>query len=182
MPRAAAPPDTAWLARCMLTTSSMRTSFVLALLTTASAAPAQPTKPPPYSMPWQLRPAVAATVVRSDTAVALYEAPTGELGTTIASMLLASYKLTAEFAPLVRLAVVQNSPPLGDGAFALANPALGATYALKPAQDLRLALFLGVTVPVGMGGGNWPDLAQAAAMASAIPASPRSSDASGDCA
>src|SRR6187397_977069 len=61
----------------------------------AEPAPAPP--PPPYSIPWQLRPAAAATVVRSDTAMAFYENPaTGESGTTVASMLLGSYKITPE--------------------------------------------------------------------------------------
>lgn len=63
----------------------------------AQAAPphAKP-KPPPYSLPWQLRPAVAGNVVRSDTALALYEDPTtGQSGSTVASMLLASYKVLA---------------------------------------------------------------------------------------
>jgi hypothetical protein len=128
----------------------------------AEPAAAKP-KPPPYSLPWQLRPAVAASVVRSDTAFAFYKDAAGkESGSTIASMLLASYKVTDEFAPLVRIGVAQNSPPSSlmanmkpvDSAVNFLNPVLGGTYAIKPAKPLRLAFFLGVTLPIGSGGGD----------------------------
>lgn len=139
------------------------------------ATPAKP-KPPPYSLPWQLRPVVAASVVRSDTAVAFYKDNAGkESGTTVASMLLASYKVTDELAPLVRIGVASNSPPSSvktatgadlDSAVNFLNPVVGVTYALKPAKPLRLALFLGATIPVGSGGGDdaKPENAQANAM------------------
>ncbi|HYO93805.1 MAG TPA: hypothetical protein VER33_04805, partial [Polyangiaceae bacterium] len=49
-------------------------------------------KPPPYSRPFQLRPVMAASVLRSDTAFAFYENPvSGETGSTVASTLLFSY-------------------------------------------------------------------------------------------
>ncbi len=131
-------------------------------------------KPPPYSLPWQLRPVVAGTVLRSDTAFAFYERPAdGESGSTIASMLLFSYKIGESFAPLVRLGIVSNSPPdpaagaPGSGT-SFINPVLGATYALKLSPELRLALFLGLTVPIGSGGGNDPDLDAALANAAGI--------------
>jgi len=134
----------------------------------ASAAPppepaAAKPKPPPYSLPWQLRPAVVANVVRSDTAFAFYKDAAGkESGSTVASMLLASYKVTESFAPLVRVGVVSNSPPSSlmaamkpvDSAANFLNPVIGGTYAIKPAKPLRLAFFLGVTIPVGGGGGD----------------------------
>lgn len=133
----------------------------------AEAPPVEPAaakpKPPPYSLPWQLRPVVAATVLRSDTAFAFYKDAAGkESGSTVASMLLFSYKLSDNFAPLVRVGVVGNSPPLGmkanmkdfDKATHFLNPILGATYALKPAKPLRLAFFLGVSLPIGGGGGD----------------------------
>jgi hypothetical protein len=140
-------------------------------------APAAP-PPPPYSLPWQLRPAAAATVVRSDTAFAFYENPmSGESGTTVASMLLGSYKLTDSFAPLVRLGVVSNSPPDGlttpagaaiDSGFNFINPVLGGTYMIKLSPDFRLALFLGLAIPLGGGGGDMPDPANAQANARGI--------------
>jgi hypothetical protein len=129
----------------------------------AEAPPAKP-KPPPYSLPWQLRPVVAASVVRSDTAFAFYKDNAGkESGSTVASMLLASYKVTDNIAPMVRLGIVSNSPPSSlkgpdmktvDSATNFINPVVGATYAIKPAKPLRLAFFLGATIPIGSGGGD----------------------------
>jgi hypothetical protein len=132
----------------------------------AEVAPA-PAKPPPYSLPFQLRPAVAATAIRSDTALAFYK-PNGATsgGTTIASTLLGSYKVTPELAPLVRLGIVDNSPPspLPSGA-AFMNPVLGAIYALKFGPEFKLGFFLGVTIPIGSGGGDTPDPGAKAALA-----------------
>lgn len=134
-------------------------------------------KPPPYSLPWQLRPATVANVVRSDTAFAFYKDPTSKKsGSTVASMLLFSYKITDEFAPLIRLGIAHNSPPSGlmanmkpvDGATNFLNPVLGGTYAIKPAKPLRLAFFLGVTLPIGSGGGDSPELKNAQANAYGI--------------
>jgi hypothetical protein len=139
-----------------------------------SETPANPstqiaTPPPaPYSIPWQLRPAIAVSVVRSDTAIAFYEDQASNRGTTVATMLLGSYKVTPELAPFVRLGLVGNSPPIGAWGTSFVNPALGATYALKLWQDFRLALFLGLTIPVGMGGGDSPDQATATAARSGI--------------
>jgi hypothetical protein len=129
----------------------------------AAAAPPAPA-PPPYSLPWQLRPAAAATVIRSDTAIAFYKNPTlDESGTTVASMLLGSYKLTPEFAPMVRLGVVSASAPKGtamgaiDSGFSFINPVVGGTYVFKLSPEFKLAAFLGFSVPVGGGGGDSPD-------------------------
>lgn len=172
----------------MLTTSFLTPShyrrliLIAGLLCAAAPAVAQsaseppppaPAAPPPYSIPWQLRPAAIATVLRSDTAVAFYENPvSGQSGTTVASMLLGSYKLTPEFAPLVRLGVVSNSPPDGPmspgSGFNFINPVVGGTYMLKLSPDFRLALFLGLSVPVGGGGGDSPDPANAAANGAGI--------------
>jgi hypothetical protein len=116
--------------------------------------------------------------VRSDTALAFYENPaSGESGTTVASMLLGALKVTPEFAPLVRLGVVSNSPPDGtvtmagapiDGGFNFINPVVGGTYMFKLTPDLRLALFLGLAIPLGGGGGDMPDPADAQANARGI--------------
>ncbi|RYZ06273.1 MAG: hypothetical protein EOO73_16530 [Myxococcales bacterium] len=124
-------------------------------------------KPPPYSLPWQLRPVVAASVVRSDTAWAFFKDAAGkESGASVASMLLFSYKVTDSLAPMVRLGVASMRPPRNymvnmkdvDSATNFLNPVLGATYALKPAKPLRLAFFLGVTLPIGSGGGDDAEL------------------------
>lgn len=149
----------------------------------AEAAAAEPApveapkpKPPPYSLPFQLRPVVAGNVIRSDTAIGFYEnAKSGNSGSTIASMLLFSYKVAEGLAPLLRLGVVSNSPPdtkppspPAESGFAFLNPVVGATYALQPAKPLRVGLFLGLAAPIGSGGGNSPEAKTRAALASGI--------------
>src|SRR5450432_765670 len=58
------------------------------------ASDAKP-KPPPYSLPWQLRPVAPGNVLRLDTAFASYKNPTtGKTGgTAIATSILGSYKV-----------------------------------------------------------------------------------------
>jgi hypothetical protein len=131
-----------------------------ALQTPEGAPKAAP--PAAYSVPWQIRPAAALTVFRSDTSLALARDAKGERTSTVVSSILGSYKLTSDFAPLVRLAFVGFSPATGEGGVNLVNPILGATYALKPTPELRLAFFLGATIPIGMGGGDSPSPAVAA--------------------
>lgn len=134
-------------------------------------APADKPKPPPYSLPFQLRPVVVGNVVRSDTALAFYENPAGESGATVASMLLLSYKVTKDLAPLVRLGVVSGSPPdspTAESGFGFLNPVLGATYSIQFGKQFRLAPFLGVALPIGSGGGNDPDPGKAQARGAGI--------------
>ncbi len=139
-------------------TPMLRSLFVVTLLA-APAAVAQ------YSVPWQLRPSAALNVVRTDTSVAFYE-PGAEDAVTVASLLLASYRVTPQFAPMVRLGVVHDT--LGDDGTSFINPVVGGTYQLQLNPEMRLAFFLGLTVPVGMGGGDTPDAAQARASRSGI--------------
>ena len=120
------------------------------------AAPAVP-PPPPYSLPWQLRPVTVGNVIRLDTATAFYEDAMGNAGSTVASTLLASYKITPEIAPMIRMGFSRNDAPgaAADGS-SFVNPIIGATYARK-VDSFRWAAFLGTTIPVGMGAGNTPD-------------------------
>jgi hypothetical protein len=170
--------------------SSLAICFASAVVLCAGAAQAQPpdadsaSEPPatpaiplapqksakaPYSIPFQMRPTGIATVLRTDTSFAFYDDPaTGGDGSTVASMLLAAYKLTDKLSPLVRLGMVSNSPPQGDGAAGFLNPALGVTYALPLSSDLRLALFFGMALPLGSGGGDSPDPANVASNAAGI--------------
>ena len=129
-------------------------------------------KPPPYSLPFQLRPVVSATVLRSDTAFSFYENPTTTRGGSIvASTLLGSYKLSDQLAPLVRVGFVENSPASSaKGATNFLNPVLGGTFALKLTPELKLGLFLGLAVPVGSGGGNSAKAESRAANAAGIAA------------
>jgi hypothetical protein len=120
-----------------------------------TAAP-PPAAPPaaPYSLPWQLRPAAVVNVIRSDTSVAFYENAAGQAGSTVATTLLASYKVTPTVSPLLRLAMVQNQEPgpgLGSGV-SVVNPIVGVAWAPKVGDALKVAGLAAVTVPIGMGG------------------------------
>jgi hypothetical protein len=135
--------------------------------TTAPAAtettPAPKPTPPAYSLPWQLRPAAAVNVVRSDTSSGVRSIG-GNGGATTVTLLLASYKVTPDLAVVVRGGFVDDSPPLKDATNAFLNPALGATYVFKLGSGFRLAPFFGVALPLGSGGGNTPDAAVRAAL------------------
>jgi hypothetical protein len=160
--------------KSFLLTLAFVSNALVALFVVAQDARAQesakpPSPPPPYSLPWQLRPAAATTVIRSDTAFARYENAKGDGGFTVASTLLASYKVPGTgdkwqgLAPVVRIAVVNDSPPAqangqaAPGGFAFVNPLVGATYAMSLGNGLRAGFFLGATIPIGMGGGDTPD-------------------------
>jgi hypothetical protein len=120
-------------------------------------APAIP--PPPYSLPWQLRPAAVGNVVRLDTSVGFYKNPAAGMnpevtgGSSVATMLLATYKITPMLAPIVRLGIVQNDNPgpMTSGT-AFANPIVGMTGGWKLPFDLRLSAILAGTLPIGSGG------------------------------
>jgi hypothetical protein len=123
----------------------------------AAAAPPSKPKPPPYSLPWQLRPVMAGNVIRSDTAIGWYQGPTTRGGTAGVSMLLASYKVIPELAPLIRLGFVSNAPPTDKEARNdFLNPVIGATFGPKIHKSLKLGLFLGLALPFGTAGGDDP--------------------------
>lgn len=133
-------------------------------------------KPPPYSIPWGLRPALAVNVVRLDSALSFFKNPvTEDSGSTFVSTLLASYKVTDNISPLIRVGVASNSPPdapmganPGSGTVFL-NPVIGVNYSHK-VESFRLTPFLGVALPLGSGGGNNPAPKLAAALRDGIPA------------
>jgi hypothetical protein len=109
------------------------------------------------------------TVLRTDTSFAFYDDPvSGAEGSTVASTLLGSYKLTDNISPIVRLGMVSNSPPGTDGATGFLNPVIGGTYVLPLGPELRAAFFLGFALPIGSGGGDTPDPAKAASNAAGI--------------
>jgi hypothetical protein len=124
-------------------------------------APA-PAPPAPYSLAWQLRPAAAVSVVRADTVVATFHDANGD-GNTEVTTLLGSYKLSAHFAPLVRVAVVRSTPSAGAQATAISNPLVGVTWAPATAAPLKVGVLAAMTLPLGSGGGDTPDMAAAAA-------------------
>jgi len=127
-------------------------------------------KPPPYSVAWQLRSPSAGNSVRSDTAVATFDAAEGS-GLTVVSALSASYKVTPTLAPSIRVAFIHNAPPMGEAAEAMSNPVVGVTWAPPSAVPSRkVAFFAGVTIPIGTGGGNGGDVAMLGANKAAVAA------------
>ena len=99
-------------------------SRALCLVSCLVAFAAAGQAPQPYSLPWQLRPAGAATVLRSDTAMALI----GDGGSTVASMLLMSYAVRPDLAPFLRLGLVSNTTAAGStGAARVGSRATGTS-------------------------------------------------------
>lgn len=132
--------------------------------------PATAAAPAPYSLPWHLRPAAPARVLRLDTVVASYEDAQDRSGSTVASLLLASTKVGNSAALLGRMGMVRNSPPVGADGTVLTNLTVGGLYAPKTGGDLRLGLYLLTALPVGGGGGNDPEPGKSAAIRAGVPA------------
>ncbi|MES1173084.1 MAG: hypothetical protein ABUL62_02055 [Myxococcales bacterium] len=125
-------------------------------VTSAPPAAAKP-KPPPYSLPWQLRPVAPGNVVRLDSSYAFYKNPgKPDHGHAFVSTLLGSYKILPDLAVIGRLGFVYNSPPdaIPDvpRKTNFLNPVLGGLYGIELAPSLKLGLFLGVALPLGSGG------------------------------
>lgn len=160
------------IATCLLCASSLtRITPALAQQPTPVAEPpvvaeAKP-KPPPYSLPWQLRPVAPANVVRLDSSYAFYRNPTTDKnGSALVSTLLGSYKIIPDLAVIGRVGLVHNSAPEGaapKSATSIMNPVVAGLYGIKLSPSLKLGLFLGVTLPIGSGGGTSPDGNKAAA-------------------
>ncbi len=151
--------------------AAVRAHLLFALLLVPGAARGQSPAPAPYSLPWNLRPVTAATVVRFDETLATFEdTVTGISGSTWVTSVIASRRLTPHLAPLVRITWVVNDPPgtLPSGN-AFSNPLLGATWA-QTKGAWRGSGFLAATIPVGQGGGASPDAGAAAAVSRGIPA------------
>lgn len=144
-------------------------SFLVASLLCGPAHASQPTLSP-YALPWQLRPILAATLVRFDSAASFYSDATGNTGGfASASSLLGSYSVTPDLALIARGAWVMNGPTTGGvmGA-SVANPLLAGLYSLQILPELRAGFFLGATLPIATGGGDSPNTFSAAANAAAI--------------
>ena len=119
-----------------------------------------------YSLPFQLRPVTVATLVRSDSSFGSYEnAAEQGGGFAVVSQLTGAFRIPGTgavpgtgLAPMVKLTVVNDSPPgTATGGFAFVNPLVGASYAVSLGLGLRASAFAGLTIPIGMGGGNTPD-------------------------
>jgi hypothetical protein len=142
---------------------------------TRTAAPVSfeaSTAQPRYSLPWQLRPVTTDSMVAIDTAAAVFNDAQGNVDIAIPTVFVASYHMTPHWAPTIRLGFVGNNAPGAafDGT-AFANPIVGATYA-RALGIYRLALFGAMTIPLGTGGGDTPNLRAAETNAAAIAARP----------
>src|SRR5580704_5296811 len=157
-------------ARAIVAPALAAAGVVLAWTTSARSAEEEETQPAPaprleYSQPFLLRSVLAATALRSDSSFGFYENANASGGFAYVSELTGMYRIpgtgTAKgtgLAPFLKLAVVEDWPPgTAKGGFAIVNPLVGACYALKLGDSLRASASLGITVPVGMGGGNSPD-------------------------
>jgi hypothetical protein len=123
-----------------------------------SAMVASADSAPPYSLPWQLRPVSIGNLARVDSVAAVFNDANGNLDVAVATVVTASYRMTRNWAPMVRLALVGNNAPgeATDGT-SFANPLVGATYS-RVLDRFRLALFGATTLPLGTGGGDAPDI------------------------
>lgn len=132
-------------------------------------APTPEPAPAPYSLPWQLRPAIPVNVVRNDLVLAFYQDPTSKKGGFIGvESILVSVKLAPWVALAARGTVIGNAPPApGAGAGSVANPVIAALFGWKHG-DLRFAPSFSVALPVGMGGGDKPDVGADAANKTAV--------------
>lgn len=118
---------------------------------TPPVVPVVPDAPPPKvsaSLPWTLRPASVANVVRLDGAVALQSAGVG-----FASTLLAMARFAPDFGVLARVAIAHTATEdFVQSAFG--NLVLGLAWTPTIAPHVRLPLFAGAALPVASGSGD----------------------------
>ncbi|MCL2626378.1 MAG: hypothetical protein FWD46_06155 [Cystobacterineae bacterium] len=127
-------------------------------------APAPKKAAAPYTLPFQLRPISAGNVVRLDNTLALYDATEstvpGGKGMKEVSVLNAGYTFAPDFGLLARIGVANDFPdkdvtPGAKNGSALTNGILFLNYTPKFLDGaLRTAFYLGVSAPIGSGGGN----------------------------
>jgi len=120
----------------------------------------------PYSLPYQLRPTLAADVPRLDTPFA----PQGDGALTAASLLFASKRLSPAAAVYLRAAAVRDEVPGQPTAWAVGNPVLGATAVKPVGAFVRVAGAFTLALPLGMGGGPSPAGTAARAIRAGVPA------------
>lgn len=131
---------------------------------------AEPAPPKPYGLPWQMRPIFALNVLRLDAAISFYtNRSTQTGGTAIAQVLTGSYRVADGWAAIVRQGWAIHSPPGSlAGAATLTNPLLGVLRSLRLSDSLQAGFFFAGTLPIGMGGGNTPDISLRSANSASI--------------
>lgn len=153
---------------------SFAASSVAAPSFAAPSSVAPPAVPAPYVTPWLLRSMLAVDFARWDSSLAIYENPSGLIGSTLVSVFSGGYKIPHTGGPTdgaqvtARLTVAYDNPASAQSAAIFANPAVGAAYARRIPEGFRVHASLVMTLPVGMGGGDTPNPAEAAVRAKAI--------------
>lgn len=115
----------------------------------ASAQTVAPMARARYSLPWNLRPAIAPNLVRMDVAMAF-----SSVGLNTATIVTAGAKpFTAvpDLGLYGRAGVVTYGPDASSGHATVVNPLLYALWTPQVTAGVRVPLFVGVTVPVGTG-------------------------------
>jgi len=152
---------------------SIRSKVLVTALLLARVASAEPEQnAEEASLPWQLHSMTTNNLVRADSAAAVFRDSQGNVDIALTNALSASYQLTDRWAPMLRIGFAGNNAPGAalDGT-SFGNPIAGATY-VRTMNSRRLALFAAVSIPVGTGGGNEPNLRAARTNAASITARP----------
>ncbi|MCL2779290.1 MAG: hypothetical protein FWD73_14945 [Polyangiaceae bacterium] len=105
-------------------------------------------KPPPYSMPWSLRGAKAATFVRLDAAIAMHDH-----GVSVPTVLSAGYKIVPDLAVLAKVSYLYDAIKNAENVSAFYNPVFALMYTPSLGEGMRLPIFVGTNIPMGSGGG-----------------------------
>lgn len=135
--------------------NSFCASMFVSLLLSPAVALAQATPAPGpmaragYSLPWNLRPAIAPDLLRVDAALAFHRD-----GFNTATLLTGGGRPFAAVRDLGfygRLGVVTTAPDGADGRSSVVNPLVFALFTPQIAPGLRLPIFVGVSVPIGAG-------------------------------
>lgn len=131
------------------------------------STPGKPARAAPYSLPWGLRPIIPVTVLRFDSVVATYRS-NDSLGVTTTILPLVGYRFTPHFMGVARWGLIGNAAPDGTSGVSISNAALGGIWGLKLPANLRLAFFLGATIPIGTGGAKAVDPLSTAATSAGL--------------
>ncbi|MDP3275342.1 MAG: hypothetical protein Q8Q09_09125 [Deltaproteobacteria bacterium] len=138
--------------------------------TPAPAAPAPaPTTPAmaraAYALPWTMRPAVAPTLARIESSVAIRDD-----GVSAVTLLTGGYAFVpTELGVYGRIGATNfTANSNGTVTAGVTNPLLMLLWTPQLARGLRLTVFAATTLPLGTGGGTMPDSFSRSANASGI--------------
>jgi hypothetical protein len=113
-----------------------------------------------------MRSAFSGTGVRLDSSFAVSHDAMNNTSLTEASVFGVSMRIRPGLAVGAKFAWVANMPPSGPTQTTISNVGVGAQMTLPLKHGFFLTPFVGMTLPVGMGGGNTPNTSALAADAS----------------